>query len=82
VNQKQYVLGYHSTNEAKDGKWRKIRLIGQPTKRTPQSVSPRKKRVQRGDVIPSRKKLLRNSSNAHQRNKPRASIPSRITFFF
>ena len=22
----QYVLGYHSTNEAKDGKWRKIRL--------------------------------------------------------
>jgi len=22
----QYVLGYYSTNEAKDGKWRKIRL--------------------------------------------------------
>jgi Ca-activated chloride channel homolog len=22
----EYVLGYHSTNEAKDGKWRKIRL--------------------------------------------------------
>ena len=27
----QYVLGYHSTNETKDGKWRKIRVkINQP----------------------------------------------------
>jgi Ca-activated chloride channel family protein len=26
----QYVLGYHSTNEAKDGKWRKIRLKVNP----------------------------------------------------
>jgi Ca-activated chloride channel family protein len=22
----QYVIGYHSTNETKDGKWRKIRI--------------------------------------------------------
>ncbi len=28
----QYVLGYHSTNEAKDGKWRKIRLKINPPK--------------------------------------------------
>jgi len=28
----QYVLGYHSTNEAKDGKWRKIRLKITPPK--------------------------------------------------
>ena len=28
----QYVLGYHSTNEAKDGKWRKIRLKLNPPK--------------------------------------------------
>ena len=28
----QYVLGYHSTNEAKDGKWRKIRLKVNPPK--------------------------------------------------
>jgi len=27
----QYVIGYHSTNEAKDGKWRKIRVkVNQP----------------------------------------------------
>jgi Ca-activated chloride channel family protein len=30
--QNQYVLGYHSTNEAKDGKWRKIRLKVSPPK--------------------------------------------------
>jgi len=28
----QYVLGYHSTNEAKDGKWRKIRFKINPPK--------------------------------------------------
>jgi Ca-activated chloride channel homolog len=28
----QYALGYHSTNEAKDGKWRKIRLKVNPPK--------------------------------------------------
>src|SRR5437667_4368783 len=28
----QYVLGYHSTNETKDGKWRKIRLKINPPK--------------------------------------------------
>jgi Ca-activated chloride channel homolog len=28
----QYVLGYHSTNDAKDGKWRKIRLKVNPPK--------------------------------------------------
>src|SRR5262249_39520477 len=28
----QYVLGYHSKNEAKDGKWRKIRLKVNPPK--------------------------------------------------
>jgi len=28
----QYVLGYHSTNGAKDGKWRKIRLKVDPPK--------------------------------------------------
>jgi len=28
----QYVLGYHPTNEAKDGKWRKIRLKLNPPK--------------------------------------------------
>ena len=28
----QYVLGYHSTNTAKDGKWRKIRLKVNPPK--------------------------------------------------
>jgi len=28
------VLGYHSTNEAKDGKWRKIRLKITPPKGT------------------------------------------------
>jgi Ca-activated chloride channel homolog len=28
----QYVLGYHSTNEARDGKWRKIRLKITPPK--------------------------------------------------
>jgi Ca-activated chloride channel family protein len=28
----QYVIGYHSTNEAKDGKWRKIRLKVNPPK--------------------------------------------------
>jgi Ca-activated chloride channel family protein len=28
----QYVIGYHSTNEAKDGKWRKIRLKINPPK--------------------------------------------------
>jgi Ca-activated chloride channel family protein len=31
----QYVLGYHSTNEAKDGKWRKIRLKVNPLSRLP-----------------------------------------------
>jgi Ca-activated chloride channel family protein len=31
----QYVLGYHSTNEAKDGKWRKIRLKINPPKGVP-----------------------------------------------
>jgi Ca-activated chloride channel family protein len=30
--QNQYVLGYHSTNGAKDGKWRKIRLKVNPPK--------------------------------------------------
>jgi Ca-activated chloride channel homolog len=29
------VLGYHSTNEAKDGKWRKIRLKINPPKGVP-----------------------------------------------
>jgi Ca-activated chloride channel family protein len=28
----QYVIGYHSTNEAKDGKWRKIRVRVNPPK--------------------------------------------------
>jgi len=28
----QYVIGYHSTNEAKDGKWRKLRLKVNPPK--------------------------------------------------
>jgi Ca-activated chloride channel family protein len=28
----QYVLGYHSTNEAKDGKWRKLRVKINPPK--------------------------------------------------
>jgi Ca-activated chloride channel family protein len=28
----QYVLGYHSTNGAKDGKWRKVRLRVNPPK--------------------------------------------------
>jgi Ca-activated chloride channel homolog len=28
----QYVLGYHSTNKAKDGRWRKIRLKVNPPK--------------------------------------------------
>jgi Ca-activated chloride channel family protein len=28
----EYVLGYHSTNDAKDGKWRKIRLKVNPPK--------------------------------------------------
>ena len=31
----QYVLGYHSTNEAKDGKWHKIRLKINPPKGLP-----------------------------------------------
>jgi Ca-activated chloride channel family protein len=31
----EYVLGYHSTNEAKDGKWRKIRLKIKGTKGLP-----------------------------------------------
>ena len=31
----QYVLGYHSTNEAKDGKWRKIRVKINPPKGLP-----------------------------------------------
>jgi Ca-activated chloride channel family protein len=35
----EYVLGYHSTNEAKDGKWRKIRLkINGPKGLPPLSV--------------------------------------------
>ena len=28
----QYVIGYHSTNGAKDGKWRKLRLKVNPPK--------------------------------------------------
>src|SRR5262245_33575687 len=28
----QYVIGYHSTNEAKDGKWRKLRMKVNPPK--------------------------------------------------
>ena len=28
----QYVIGYHSTNEAKDGKWRKLRVKVNPPK--------------------------------------------------
>ena len=28
----QYVVGYHSTNEAKDGKWRKLRMTVNPPK--------------------------------------------------
>src|SRR5205814_7327363 len=28
----QYVIGYHSTNAAKDGKWRKLRLTINPPK--------------------------------------------------
>ena len=28
----QYVIGYHSTNAAKDGKWRKLRLKINPPK--------------------------------------------------
>jgi Ca-activated chloride channel family protein len=31
----QYVIGYHSTNEAKDGKWRKIRIKVNPPKGIP-----------------------------------------------
>jgi len=31
----QYVIGYHSTNEAKDGKWRKLRLKVNPPKGIP-----------------------------------------------
>jgi Ca-activated chloride channel family protein len=31
----QYVIGYHSTNGAKDGKWRKIRLKVNPPKGIP-----------------------------------------------
>jgi len=31
----QYVLGYHSTNKAKDGRWRKIRLKINPPKGMP-----------------------------------------------
>src|SRR5689334_20579727 len=31
----QYVLGYHSTNETKDGKWRKIRVKINPPKGVP-----------------------------------------------
>ena len=31
----QYVLGYHSTNEMKDGKWRKIHLKVNDPKRMP-----------------------------------------------
>jgi Ca-activated chloride channel family protein len=35
----QYVLGYHSTNEARDGKWRKIRLkVNAPKGLPPLSV--------------------------------------------
>src|SRR5207237_9820337 len=29
---KQYVIGYHSTNAAKDGKWRKLRMKVNPPK--------------------------------------------------
>lgn len=31
----QYVIGYHSTNEAKDGKWRKLRVKVNPPKGLP-----------------------------------------------
>jgi Ca-activated chloride channel family protein len=31
----QYMLGYRSTNEAKDGAWRKIRLKTNPPKGLP-----------------------------------------------
>ena len=31
----QYVIGYKSTNEAKDGKWRKLRLKVNPPKGLP-----------------------------------------------
>jgi Ca-activated chloride channel homolog len=31
----QYVIGYHSTNQAKDGKWRKLRLKVNPPKGIP-----------------------------------------------
>ena len=31
----QYVLGYHSTNKAKDGKWRKLRLKVNPPRSMP-----------------------------------------------
>ena len=31
----QYVIGYHTTNGAKDGKWRKLRREGQSAKRHP-----------------------------------------------
>jgi len=39
----EYVLGYHSTNEAKDGKWRKIRLKTNAAKGLP-ALSIRGKR--------------------------------------
>jgi Ca-activated chloride channel family protein len=31
----QYVIGYHSTNQAKDGKWRKLRMKVNPPKGIP-----------------------------------------------
>jgi Ca-activated chloride channel family protein len=39
----EYVLGYHSTNAAKDGKWRKIRLKVNPPKGTSSTLSVRGK---------------------------------------
>jgi len=39
----QYVIGYHSTNKAKDGKWRKLRVKVTPPKGTEVSLNVRHK---------------------------------------
>ena len=39
----QYVLGYRSTNQAKDGKWRKLRVKVTPPQKTNTSLSVRAK---------------------------------------
>jgi Ca-activated chloride channel homolog len=39
----QYVVGYHSTNKAKDGKWRKLRVKVTPPKGTDVSLNVRAK---------------------------------------